>query len=67
MQITEFKLKICRVEVKNVSSPKEPEDQMGITGSKFILLLNSEPESWSRNKYPNFSGIIIMGESNNFA
>ena len=67
MQITEFKLKICRVEVKNVSSLKDSEDQMGITGSKFILLLNSESESWGIYKYPNFSGIIIMGESNNFA
>ena len=66
MRITEFKLKNCRVEVKNVSSPKKPEDQMGKNGSKLILLLDSESESWSRDKYPNIPGTLIMGESNNF-
>ena len=67
MRTTEFKLKNFSVEVKNILSLKEAEDQMGKNGSKFILLLNSESESWGIYKYPNFSGIIIMGESNNFA
>ena len=67
MQTTEFKLKNCSVEVKNILSLKEAEDQMGKNGSKLILLLDSESESWSRDKYPNIPGTLIMGESNNFA
>ena len=50
MRTTEFKLKNCSVEVKNILSLKEAEDQMGKNGSKLILLLDSESESWSRDK-----------------
>ena len=67
MRTTEFKLKNFSVEVKNILSLKEAKDQMGKNGSKLILLLDSESESWSRDKYPNIAGTLIMGESNNFA
>ena len=66
MNSTDFRLKNLSVRVKNVNSWKEARDLFGNGAKKIALLLDSELKSWEKEKYPDISGVLIMGESQNF-
>ena len=63
---TDFRLKNLAVKVRNVNSWKEARDLFGNGPKKIALLLDSELKSWEKEKYPNISGVLIMGESQKF-
>ena len=60
---TDFRLKNLAVKVRNVNSWKEARDLFGNGPKKIALLLDSELKSWEKEKYPDISGVLIMGES----
>ena len=66
MNSTDFRLKNLSVRVKNVNSWKEARDLFGNGAKKIALLLDSELKSWEKEKYPDISGVLIMGESQKF-
>ena len=66
MSATEFRLKNLPVQVRNVNSWKEAKKLLENGGNKIALLLDSELKSWEREKYPDISGVLIMGESQKF-
>ena len=66
MSATEFRLKNLPVQVRNVNSWKEAKELLENGGNKIALLLDSELKSWEREKYPDISGVLIMGESQKF-
>ena len=66
MSSTDFRLKNLSVRVKNVNSWKEARDLFGNGAKKIALLLDSELKSWEKEKYPDISGVLIMGESQKF-
>ena len=66
MSATEFRLKNLPVQVRNVNSWKEARELLENGGNKIALLLDSELKSWEREKYPDISGVLIMGESQKF-
>ncbi len=66
MSVTEFRLKNLPVQVRNVKSWKEARKLLGNGSNKIALLLDSELKSWERDKYPDISGVLIMGESQKF-
>ena len=66
MSLTDFRLKNLSVRVKNVNSWKEARDLFGNGAKKIALLLDSELKSWEKEKYPDISGVLIMGESQKF-
>ena len=63
---TDFRLKNLAVKVRNVNSWKEARDLFGNGPKKIALLLDSELKSWEKEKYPDISGVLIMGESQKF-
>ena len=66
MSATEFRLKNLPVQVRNVNSWKEARELLENGSNKIALLLDSELKSWEREKYPDISGVLIMGESQKF-
>ena len=66
MSLTDFRLKNLSVRVKNVNSWKEARNLFGNGAKKIALLLDSELKSWEKEKYPDISGVLIMGESQKF-
>ena len=66
MSSADFRLKNMPVKVRNVNSWKEARDLFGNGPKKIALLLDSELKSWEKEKYPNISGVLIMGESKKF-
>ena len=66
MSATEFRLKNLPVQIRNVNSWKEAKELFENGGNKIALLLDSELKSWEREKYPDISGVLIMGESQKF-
>ena len=66
MNSTDFRLKNLSVRVKNVNSWKEARNLFGNGAKKIALLLDSELKSWEKEKYPDISGVLIMGESQKF-
>ena len=66
MSATEFRLKNLPVQVKNVNSGKEARELLENGRNKIALLLDSELKSWEREKFPDISGVLIMGESQKF-
>ena len=66
MSSTDFRLKNMSVKVRNVNSWKEARDLLGNGSKKIALLLDSELKSWEKEKYPDISGVLIMGESKKF-
>ena len=66
MSATEFRLKNLPVQVRNVNSWKEAREFLENGSNKIALLLDSELKSWEKEKYPNISGVLIMGESQKF-
>ncbi len=66
MSATEFRLKNLPVQVRNVNSWKEAKELLENGGNKIVLLLDSELKSLEREKYPDISGVLIMGESQKF-
>lgn len=66
MSSTEFRLKNLPVKVRNVNSWKEARDLFGNGSKKIALLLDSELKSWEKDKYPDISGLLIIGESQKF-
>ena len=66
MRLTDFRLKNLSVRVKNVNSWKEARNLFGNGAKKIALLLDSELKSWEKEKYPDISGVLIMGESQKF-
>ena len=66
MSATEFRLKNLPVQVRNVNSWKEARELLENGGNKIALLLDSELKSWEREKFPDISGVLIMGESQKF-
>ena len=66
MNLTDFRLKNLSVRVKNVNSWKEARNLFGNGAKKIALLLDSELKSWEKEKYPDISGVLIMGESQKF-
>ena len=66
MSLTDFRLKNLSVRVKNVNSWKEARNLFGNGAKKIALLLDSELNSWEKEKYPDISGVLIMGESQKF-
>ena len=66
MSLTDFRLKNLSVRVKNVNSWKEARNLFGNGAKKIALLLDSELKSWEKEKYPDVSGVLIMGESQKF-
>ena len=63
---TDFRLKNMSVKVRNVNSWKEARSLFGSGSKKIALLLDSELKSWEKEKYPDISGVLIMGESQKF-
>ena len=63
---TDFRLKNMSVKVRNVNSWKEARELFGNGSKKIALLLDSELKSWEKEKYPDISGVLIMGESQKF-
>ena len=63
---TECKIKNFQLKVRQVSSLKEAQDQIGIDGKKVVLLLDSELSAWKKHNYPNIPGTLIMGESSKY-
>ena len=66
MSSTDFRLKNMSVKVRNVNSWKEARELFGSGSKKIALLLDSELKSWEKEKYPDISGVLIMGESQKF-
>ena len=66
MSSTDFRLKNMSVKVRNVNSWKEARELFGNGSKKIALLLDSELKSWEKEKYPDISGVLIMGESKKF-
>ena len=66
MSLTDFRLKNLSVRVKKVNSWKEARNLFGNGAKKIALLLDSELKSWEKEKYPDISGVLIMGESQKF-
>ena len=66
MSSTDFRLKNMSVKVRNVNSWKEARELFGNGSKKIALLLDSELKSWEKEKYPDISGVLIMGESQKF-
>ena len=66
MSATEFRLKNLPVQVRNVNSWKEARELLENGVNKIALLLDSELKSWEREKFPDISGVLIMGESQKF-
>ena len=66
MSSTEFRLKNLPVKVRNVNSWKEARELLENGSKKIALLLDSELKSWEKEKYPDISGVLIMGESQKF-
>ena len=66
MSATEFRLKNLPVQVRNVNSWKEARKLLENGSNKIALLLDSELKLWEKEKYPNISGVLIMGESQKF-
>jgi hypothetical protein len=66
MSSINFRLNDLPVKVTNVNSWKEARDLFGNGKKKIALLLDSELKSWEKDKYPDISGVLVMGESHNF-
>jgi len=66
MSSTDFRLKNMSVKVRNVNSWNEARGLFGNASKKIVLLLDSELKMWEKEKYPDISGVLIMGESQKF-
>ena len=66
MNSSEFRLKNLPMKVRNVNSWKEARELFGKGSKKIALLLDSELKSWEKEKYPDISGVLIIGESQKF-
>ena len=63
---TQFKVNECRLKVRSFSSLEDANEQIEKKGAKIVLLLDSISGVWSKEKYPQISGTLILGESRNF-
>ena len=66
MRSTDFRINNLPVKVRNINSWKEARDLFGSGNNKIALLLDSELKSWEKAKYPDISGVLIVGESQKF-
>ena len=66
MRSTDFRINNLPVKVRNVNSWKDARGLFSSGSNKIALLLDSELKSWERAKYPDISGVLIMGESQKF-
>ena len=63
---SELRLKNLPIKVRNVNSWKQARELFGKGSKKIALLLDSELKSWEKEKYPDVSGVLIVGESQKF-
>ena len=63
---SELRLKNLPIKVRNVNSWKEARELFGKGSKKIALLLDSELKSWEKDKYPDISGLLMVGESQKF-